>query len=82
VKHIINIGGDKEMIEFEFNVEDCAEDETYYEICSLIQLVYRFEYNQKIAISAVYYNEPLERIFKIPLEKMPPLQKRKHKNVD
>lgn len=39
-------------------------------------------YNQKISIFTVYYNEPLERIFKIPLEKMPPLQRRKHKNVD
>lgn len=31
------------MIGFEFNVEDCAEDETYYKICSLIQLVYHFD---------------------------------------
>lgn len=33
----------RKMIGFEFNVEDCAEDETYYKICSLIQLVYHFD---------------------------------------
>lgn len=39
----------------------------------------KHEYNQEVTLLTMYAQEPLEITFKIPLEKMPPLQRRKHK---
>ena len=39
----------------------------------------KHKYNQEVTLLTMYAQEPLEITFKIPLEKMPPLQRRKHK---
>ena len=62
------------------------EKHTYYKpnpdyriTCGIGTIIQRekHEYNQEVTIWTVYAQEPYESTFKIPLEKMPPLQSRR-----
>jgi hypothetical protein len=72
----------------EYKGQMILEKHTYYKLNRDYLITYgvgtiiqreKHEYNQEVTLLAMYAQEPYESTFKIPLEKMPPLQKRKHK---